>query len=126
MNLPDGLHYTKDHEWLRIDGTTGTIGITDFAQSELGDIVYVDIETIGQELETGAVFGTIEAVKTVADLFLPAKAKIIAKNEALDANPELVNESPYENGWLIKVEFAGDPDRSELLSKADYAAQIAA
>ena len=118
MNIPDGLLYTKDHEWVKIDGTKATIGITDFAQGELGDIVYVDISTVGQEVAEHGVFGSVEAVKTVSDLFMPIGGKVIEVNSILDANPEKVNEDPYGEGWMIKVEVKGKT--SGLLSPAQY------
>jgi len=120
MNIPNDLKYTQDHEWVRIDGDEATIGITDFAQSELGDIVYVEVETLGETLEKEAVFGTVEAVKTVSDLFLPVTGEISAFNENLEDTPELVNEDPYGAGWIIKVKV-GDPAQfDELLSSEDY------
>src|SRR5687768_8684951 len=103
MNFPDNLRYTKDHEWISLDGNTATIGITDFAQRELGDIVYVEVETIGKELESGDVFGTVEAVKTVSDLFLPVSGTITELNPALQGKPELVNNDPYGEGWMVKM-----------------------
>src|SRR5690606_265981 len=103
MNIPDGLKYTKDHEWLKIEGNTATVGITDFAQSELGDIVYVDINTTGQEVNEHDIFGTVEAVKTVSDLYMPVSGKVLEVNPALERNPEKVNEDPYGEGWMIKV-----------------------
>jgi len=118
MNIPDGLLYTKDHEWVKIDGTKATIGITDFAQGELGDIVYVDISTVGQEVAEHGVFGSVEAVKTVSDLFMPIGGKVIEVNPILDASPEKVNEDPYGEGWMIKVEVKGKT--SGLLSPAQY------
>lgn len=118
MNLPDGLQYTKDHEWIKIEGTIATIGITDFAQGELGDIVYVDISTVGQELAEHEIFGTVEAVKTVSDLFMPVNGKVIELNPALEASPEKVNADPYGNGWMIKVQLKGIP--SGLLSPVQY------
>ena len=118
MNIPDGLQYTKDHEWIRIEGTIATIGITDFAQGELGDIVYVDISTVGQELAEHEIFGTVEAVKTVSDLFMPVNGKVIELNPTLDASPEKVNADPYGNGWMIKVQLKGSP--TGLLSPAQY------
>jgi glycine cleavage system H protein len=120
MNFPSELYYSKDHEWVRIEGNTATVGITDFAQSELGDIVFVDIETVEQELQTGDVFGTIEAVKTVADLYMPVPGKIAEKNDTLEDNPEKVNESPYEEGWLVKIELQEEPDVSHLMNATDY------
>lgn len=118
MNIPDGLQYTKDHEWVKIEGNTATIGITDFAQSELGDIVYVDINTVGQEISHGDVFGTVEAVKTVSDLYMPVAGKVLELNSVLEGNPEKVNEDPYGAGWMVKVEVKGSP--SDLLSAAQY------
>jgi glycine cleavage system H protein len=118
MNIPDGLKYTKDHEWIKIDGTTATIGITDFAQSELGDIVYVDISSVGQEVKEHDVFGTVEAVKTVSDLFMPVNGKVLEVNPILDGSPEKVNEDPYGDGWMIKIELKGSVDA--LLSAAQY------
>lgn len=118
MNIPEGLKYTKDHEWIKIDGTTAIIGITDFAQSELGDIVYVDITSVGQEIEEHSVFGTVEAVKTVSDLYMPVTGKVMELNPILDGSPEKVNEDPYGEGWMIKVEIKGSTDN--LLSAAQY------
>lgn len=118
MNIPDGLKYTKDHEWVKIDGNTATIGITDFAQGELGDIVYVDINTVGQEVAEHEVFGTVEAVKTVSDLYMPLAGKVLEINPILDASPEKVNEDPYGDGWMIKVEVKGSA--SALLTAAQY------
>jgi len=107
MTFPEELKYTKDHEWIRIEGDTALIGVTDFAQSELGDIVYVDINTIGQTLEEGEVFGSVEAVKTVSDLFLPVSGEILEFNEALEATPELVNTDPYGEGWMVRIKITG-------------------
>ena len=118
MNIPEGLKYTKDHEWIKIDGTTALIGITDFAQGELGDIVYIDINTVGQEVKEHAVFGSVEAVKTVSDLFMPVTGKVLEINKALEKNPEKVNSDPYGEGWMIKVEVKGNVDG--LLSAAQY------
>ena len=106
MEIKEDLKYTKDHEWIRIDGDVATVGITDFAQGELGDIVYVEVDTLDETLSKDEVFGTVEAVKTVSDLFLPMSGKIIEFNEALNDNPELVNDSPYDEGWIIKVEVS--------------------
>jgi len=122
MNVPAELKYTKDHEWVKIDGDIATVGITDFAQGELGDIVYVEIETEGDSFDAEEVFGTIEAVKTVSDLFMPASGEIVEVNEALEDNPALVNDDPYGEGWLIKVKLSDGS--SELLSAADYEAII--
>ena len=118
MNIPAGLKYTKDHEWIKIDGTTALIGITDFAQGELGDIVYVDINTVGQEVKEHAVFGSVEAVKTVSDLFMPVTGRILEINPALEKNPEKVNSDPYGEGWMIKVEMKGSVDG--LLTSDQY------
>lgn len=110
MNIPAGLKYTKDHEWVKIEGNTATVGITDFAQGELGDIVYVDINSVGQTIEHGHIFGTVEAVKTVSDLYMPVSGKVLEVNPALDKNPEKVNEDAYGEGWMIKIEVAGGTD----------------
>ena len=118
MNIPEELLYTKDHEWVKIEGKKATIGITDFAQSELGDIVYVDITTLGQEVKEHEVFGTVEAVKTVSDLYMPVSGKVLELNPILDANPEKVNEDPYGDGWMIKIQVSGSTN--ELLSAAQY------
>ena len=120
MNIPDSLKYTKDHEWLRVDGNEAYIGITDFAQQELGDIVYVEIETEGQELAQGEVFGTVEAVKTVSDLFMPVAGTVLEINADLEGSPELVNEDPYEKGWMIKIKLSDADSLDEMLSQADY------
>lgn len=123
MNFPAELKYTQDHEWIRIEGNTATVGITEYAQGELGDIVFVEIESEGEDLDAGEVFGTIEAVKTVSDLFMPMSGKVISFNTKLESNPELVNEDPYGKGWMIKLEFAADTDLSELLDADAYKAQ---
>jgi glycine cleavage system H protein len=107
MNFPQELKYTKDHEWVKIDGDIATIGVTDFAQKELGDIVYVEVETIGETIEAGEVFGTVEAVKTVSDLFMPVTGEVLEFNTELESAPEMVNESPYEGGWMVKVKLSG-------------------
>src|SRR5947209_2269591 len=120
MNFPENLHYTKEHEWIRLEGDTAVIGITDFAQHELGDIVYVEVETIGQELNAGDVFGTVEAVKTVSDLFLPLAGSIIELNPNLNANPELVNSDPYGGGWMVRMKLANVKDAEELMDAAAY------
>tara|TARA_B100000579_G_C22344019_1_gene626322 strand:+ start:64 stop:447 length:384 start_codon:yes stop_codon:yes gene_type:complete len=114
MNIPNNLKYTKDHEWILIEGDKATIGITDFAQSELGDIVYVEVDTEGDNLDAEAVFGTVEAVKTVSDLFMPISGKIESFNKELEGNPELVNDDPYGDGWMIKVQVS-NPDQIPLL-----------
>jgi len=124
MNTPSELKYTKDHEWIKIEGNVATIGITDFAQGELGDIVYVDVDTLDDDLEGGAVFGSVEAVKTVSDLFLPIAGKVIEFNSELEAQPELLNTDPYGNGWIIKLELAESADHSELLTAEEYQAII--
>jgi glycine cleavage system H protein len=118
MNIPDGLKFTKDHEWVKIEGNKATIGITDFAQGELGDIVYVDISSVGQQVAAHEVFGTVEAVKTVSDLYMPVAGKVLEVNPILDANPEKVNEDPYGDGWMIKIEISGSTN--DLLSAAQY------
>jgi glycine cleavage system H protein len=120
MNVPAELKYTKDHEWVRVDGDIATIGVTDFAQGELGDIVYIEVETAGDNLDKEEVFGSIEAVKTVSDLFMPVAGEIIEFNEALDANPELVNDDPYGEGWMIKVNIADQSEIDGLLSAKEY------
>ena len=120
MNFPENLKYTKDHEWVRVEGNIATIGITDFAQGELGDIVYVEIETEGEELAHEEIFGTVEAVKTVSDLFMPVSGKVLEVNPALTSNPEGVNKDPYGNGWMIKVEMKDAGEVSNLMSAADY------
>jgi glycine cleavage system H protein len=122
MNFPENLRYTKDHEWVSLDGNVATIGITDFAQGELGDIVYVEVETIGKALEAGAVFGTVEAVKTVSDLFLPVSGTINELNPALANAPELVNTDPYGEGWMVKMTVDNPADVAALLDAAAYTA----
>lgn len=122
MNFPKDLRYTKDHEWIRLDGDVATIGITDFAQRELGDIVYVEIETAGKTLEAESVFGTVEAVKTVSDLFLPVSGTITELNPVLAATPELVNSDPYGEGWMIKMKVKNAADVEQLMDADAYAA----
>ncbi|MFM8597321.1 MAG: glycine cleavage system protein GcvH [Flavobacteriales bacterium] len=124
MNIPAELKYTKDHEWVKLEGDVATIGITEFAQSELGDIVYVEIETVGETLAQEEVFGSVEAVKTVSDLFLPMSGEIIEFNEALEANPELVNSDPYGAGWMVKVRVSDVSQFEGLLDSAAYANEI--
>ena len=124
MNFPQTLRYTKDHEWVRLEGDMATIGITEFAQSELGDIVYVEIETVGQHMGADAVFGTVEAVKTVSDLFLPLTGTITEVNPELNNKPELVNSDPYGEGWMIKVKVDNPADIAQLLTSETYAAQV--
>ncbi|MBU2907646.1 MULTISPECIES: glycine cleavage system protein GcvH [Arenibacter] len=120
MNIPSDLKYTKDHEWVRIEGDTAIVGITDFAQGELGDIVYVEVETLDETLDKDEVFGTVEAVKTVSDLFLPLSGEIIAFNESLEDEPEKVNTDPYGDGWIIKVKISDSSEVESLLGDAEY------
>ena len=120
MKIPNELKYTKDHEWISIDGEIATVGITDFAQRELGDIVYVEIETVGELLNADEVFGTVEAVKTVSDLFLPVEGEILELNEDLETTPEDVNNDPYEKGWMIKMKVTNPSDLDNLLTPDDY------
>ena len=120
MNIPTNLKYTKDHEWVSIDGEIATVGITDFAQKELGDIVYIDITTVGQDVNEHEVFGSVEAVKTVSDLFMPVSGKVLEVNKALDASPEKVNSDPYGDGWMIKMELKDASDAAKLLTPAQY------
>ena len=120
MEIKDNLKYTKDHEWVMLDGNIATVGITDFAQSELGDIVYIEVDSIDEDLNKDEVFGTVEAVKTVSDLFLPMSGKIIEFNESLNDNPEKVNDSPYGEGWIIKVEITNPAELDELLDSKTY------
>ncbi|WP_341217002.1 glycine cleavage system protein GcvH [uncultured Wocania sp.] len=126
MNIPSELKYTKDHEWIRIEGDVATIGVTDFAQSELGDIVYVEVETVDETLDAEEVFGTVEAVKTVSDLFLPLSGEIIEFNEALEDEPEKVNSDPYGDGWMIKLKCSDLSEAENLMSADDYKALISA
>lgn len=126
MNLPADLLYTKDHEWIRIEGSTATIGITDHAQSELGDIVYVDVTAINEPLDRNVVFGTIEAVKTVSDLFLPMSGTITELNAEIETNPELINKDPYGQGWMVKMTLSNPSEKSELLSADAYRQLIGA
>ena len=120
MNIPAELKYTKDHEWVRVEGNIAIVGITDFAQSELGDIVYVEVETEGEELAKEEIFGTVEAVKTVSDLYLPVSGKIVEFNTALESNPESVNSNPYGDGWMIKIEMSDASEVEGLLSADEY------
>ncbi len=124
MNVPANLKYTEDHEWVKVEGDIATVGITDFAQSELGDIVFVDIQTAGETLAAGDVFGTIEAVKTVADAFMPVSGEVIEVNEALDAAPESVNSDPYEAGWMIKIKLSDASEIDNLLTAEQYQAKL--
>jgi len=126
MNIPANLKYTKDHEWVSIEGEIATVGITDFAQKELGDIVYVEVETLDQTLEKDAVFGTVEAVKTVSDLFLPLSGEVIEFNDDLESNPETVNGDPYGKGWMVKVKFSDASQIEQLLSSEEYKTLIGA
>ncbi|CAI8432777.1 MAG: Glycine cleavage system H protein [Polaribacter sejongensis] len=120
MNLPSELKYTKDHEWIKIEGTIATVGITDFAQGELGDIVYVDVDTLDDTVEEGEIFGSVEAVKTVSDLFMPLSGEVIKFNEALEDDPELVNSDPYDKGWMIKIEISDPSQVTDLLDAETY------
>jgi glycine cleavage system H protein len=124
MNIPADLKYTKDHEWVKIDGDTATVGITDFAQSELGDIVYVEVETIDESLDQDEVFGSVEAVKTVSDLFLPLTGTVLSFNENLEDEPEKVNEDPYGEGWMIKMKFTNQEEIKDLMDAEAYKAHI--
>jgi|TARA_B100001013_G_scaffold70288_1_gene37007 glycine cleavage system H protein len=124
MNLPKELKYTKEHEWIKVDGNIATIGITDFAQGELGDIVYIEIDSIGNELNVSEIFGTVEAVKTVSDLFMPIKGTVLEINSNIESTPEIVNEDPYDKGWIIKIEISENRDIENLLSADDYRKMI--
>ena len=120
MNIPADLNYTKDHEWIKIDGDLATIGVTDFAQKELGDIVFVEVDTEGETLSAGEVFGTVEAVKTVSDLFMPLDGIVESINQGLEDSPEIVNQDPYGEGWMVKIKIDADTDTSELLTASQY------
>jgi glycine cleavage system H protein len=120
MNIPENLKYTKEHEWVKIDGDVAVVGITDYAQHELGDIVFVEIETVGEKLEKEETFGTVEAVKTVSDLFMPVSGEIIEKNENLDGSPESINKDPYGEGWLIKIKVSSPEEYNNLLDSLEY------
>jgi glycine cleavage system H protein len=124
MNFPEDLKYTKDHEWIRINGNEAQVGVTDFAQSELGDIVFIDITAIGQEVNQGGQFGTVEAVKTVSDLFMPISGKVLEVNPKLDANAELVNKDPYGDGWMVKIAITNVSELDNLLSAEAYKKEI--
>ncbi|MEO0000438.1 MAG: glycine cleavage system protein GcvH [Bacteroidota bacterium] len=126
MNFPDNLRYTKEHEWIALDGNTATIGITEFAQGELGDIIYIDVETIGKTLESDTVFGTVEAVKTVSDLFLPVSGTLTEKNTLLESQPELVNTDPYGDGWMVKMTVNDLAQVENLMDAAAYKTLIGA
>lgn len=120
MKIPENLKYTKDHEWLRVEGNEGFVGVTDFAQSELGDIVYIEVETVGETIEKEETFGTIEAVKTVSDMFMPVSGEVIEFNTALEAKPELINKDPYGEGWVVKIKITKPEEVNELLSPEKY------
>ena len=124
MDIPKNLKYTNDHEWISIDGEVATVGVTDFAQGELGDIVYVEVETLDEELEKEEVFGTVEAVKTVSDLFMPISGKIVEINESLNDDPENVNSNPYESGWMVKIELSANAQTDSLLDSKSYLEMI--
>ena len=124
MNVPTNLKYTKEHEWVLVEGDTATVGVTDFAQGELGDVVFVEIETEGESLDQGETFGTIEAVKTVSDLFMPVAGEVLEVNEKLEDTPELVNKDPYGEGWMIKIKIEDTAQLDSLLSTSDYEALI--
>lgn len=126
MNIPENLYYTNDHEWIKVEGNTGIVGVTDFAQHQLGDIVFVDVASVGETLAEGDTFGTIEAVKTVSDLFLPVDAEVIEFNDALNDEPELINKDPYNAGWIVKVTVSDLTKLSSLLSAAQYKALVEA
>jgi glycine cleavage system H protein len=126
MNVPGNLLYSKEHEWLRVEGDTAYVGITDFAQSELGDIVFVEIDTVGDTVAASDVFGTIEAVKTVSDLYMPVSGEILEVNDKLEDNPELVNSDPYGDGWLVKIKLTNESEKEDLLDAAAYGNLIGA
>ncbi len=126
MNVPNNLKYTKDHEWLRVEGDEGYVGVSDFAQSELGDIVFLEVDTIGEELETEEAFGTIEAVKTVSDMYMPVGGEVLEFNELLESAPETMNKDPYGEGWVIKIKITKPEDIDKLLDSEQYKAQIGA
>jgi len=126
MNVPANLKYTKEHEWIRLEGEIAYVGITDYAQSDLGEIVFVEVETVGETLNEGEVFGTVEAVKTVSDLYLPVDGEILEFNEALESNPELVNDDPYGKGWMVKIGVSEVAQLNTLLSASEYEALIGA
>ncbi len=126
MNLPENLKYTKEHEWIRVNGDIAVVGITDFAQGELGDIVFVEIETVGESLEGGETFGTVEAVKTVSDLFMPVGGEVLEFNTALEDNPELINKDPYEKGWMIRIRISDPAELDGLMDAKAYQAMLEA
>jgi glycine cleavage system H protein len=120
MNVPENLLYTKDHEWLRVEGTFGFVGVTDFAQGELGDVVFIEIETVGETLKSEEVFGTIEAVKTVSDMFMPVGGEVLELNPALEESPEVVNKDPYGKGWMVKIKITDTSETASLLTAEQY------
>lgn len=120
MNVPENLKYTKDHEWIRVEGDEAVIGITDFAQGELGDVVFVEVETVGEEIEKGDAFGTIEAVKTVSDMYMPVSGEVLEMNEKLEDTPELINKDPYNEGWIVKIKIGDQSEIDELLTAEAY------
>jgi len=120
MNIPENLKYTKDHEWLRVEGNEGFVGVTDFAQGELGDVVFIEVDTVGETIEKEETFGTIEAVKTVSDMFMPVTGEILEFNAELESNPELVNKDPYGKGWIVKIKISNPAEINELLTSAKY------
>jgi glycine cleavage system H protein len=124
MNVPSNLKYTKDHEWIRVEGNNAFVGITEFAQGELGDVVFVEIETVGETLAKGEAFGTIEAVKTVSDSYMPVGGKVIEKNPKIESSPDIINKDPYGEGWMIKIELTNASETNDLLSPEQYNAQI--
>ncbi len=126
MNIPENLYYTSDHEWIKVEGNTGWVGVTDFAQHQLGDIVFVDVATVGETIAEGETFGTIEAVKTVSDMFMPLEAEVIEFNEALNNEPELINKDPYGGGWIVKVTIADIAKLSTLLTTEQYKSLVEA
>lgn len=126
MNIPENLKYTEDHEWVRVEGEFAYVGVTDFAQGELGDIVYIDISEEGEELDQGETFGSVEAVKTVADLFMPVSGEVVESNEQLEGEPELVNSDPYEAGWMVKIKMSNTEELDELMDATAYQATISA
>ncbi|MGM0620767.1 MAG: glycine cleavage system protein GcvH [Bacteroidota bacterium] len=126
MKIPENLKYTEDHEWVKVDGDVATVGITDFAQGELGDVVFVEIETEGEELDKGETFGTVEAVKTVSDLFMPVGGEVAEVNEALEDEPEIVNKDPYGKGWMVKIKIDDSSELDDLMSADDYKKMIEA
>lgn len=124
MNVPANLKYTKDHEWIRVEGNNAFVGVTDFAQGELGDVVFVEIETVGETLSKGEAFGTIEAVKTVSDSYMPVSGKVVEKNEKIEATPDVINKDPYGDGWMIRIELSNLAELNDLLTSDQYQAQI--